>query len=209
MTRALRILLFASLSFNVMFVIGYLCAPSAGKAPEGPEQAATAVAQNLGLDDQQREAFLSLRNEAQQQAEELAQTASVLQDQLCTEAASPAADPAAVAELEKDLVRVQQVHQQSQLDHFRRFMKVLTPKQRENAAKMLHSKATGRKVRKAGILQEFDADKDGKLSAAERAKAIQALRERHAGGHEAKPKHRTPEQPGPTQPTTGRKGDSL
>ncbi len=192
MTRALRVLLLASLSFNVMFVVGYFCAPSAGKAPESSEQAAAAVARRLGLDDQQREVFRSLRDEARKQAEELGQAADVLQDQLCSEAASPKADTAAVAELENDLACVQEVHQQSQLDHFRRFMKVLTPRQRETAARMLHAKAGDRKLRKPHVLQEFDTDKDGKLSAGERAKAMQALRERHAGGHEAKAKHRVP-----------------
>jgi Spy/CpxP family protein refolding chaperone len=204
MSKALRILLVASLSFNVMFAIGYLSGATKAQAPQGAEQAAALVTEELGLDGSQREAFLSLRQEAQQQTEELAQTAAVLHDQLCSESANPAADPAAVADLQKDLAAVRQVHEQCQLEHFRRFMKVLTPKQREKAVKMLHAKAGGRKVRKPGALQELDADKDGKLSAAERAKAIQSLRERHAGGREPKPKHRTPE-----QPTTGKKGDSL
>lgn len=209
MTRALRVLLVASLSFNVMFVIGYLCGPTKTQAPQSTEQAAELVTEKLGLDGPQREAFLSLRQESQQQTEELAQTAALLQDQLCSESANPAADPEAVADLQQDLADVRQVHQQSQLDHFRRFMKVLSPSQREDAVKMLHAKNSGRKLRKSRVLQEFDADNDGKLSAAERAKAIQALRERHAGRHEAKPKHRAPEQTGPSQPSSKRKGGSL
>ena len=209
MSRALRVLLFASLSFNVMFVIGYWCAPTGAQAPQSTERAADLVAERLGLDGQQREAFLSLRQEAQQQAEELAQTAALLQDQLCRESANPAADPEAVAGLQQDLADVRQVHQQCQLDHFRRFMRVLTPKQREATVKMLHAKNSDRKLRKSRVLQEFDADKDGELSAAERAKAIQALSERHAGRHEPKPKHRTPDQPGPSQPASKRKGYGL
>ena len=209
MSRALRILLFASLSFNVMFVIGYLCAPTRAQAPQSTERAAELVTEKLGLDGSQREAFLSLRQEAQQQAEELAQAAALLQDQLCAESANPAADPEAVADLQQDLAAVRQVHQQSQLDHFSRFMKVLTPNQREAAVKILHAKNSDRKSRKSRVLQDFDADENGKLNAAERAKAIQSLRERHTGRHEAKPKHRASEQPAPSQPSGKRKGDSL
>ena len=209
MSRALRVLLCASLSFNMMFVIGYLCAPTQAEAPQSTEQAATLVTRTLGLDGPQREAFLSLRQEAQQQAEELAQAAALLQDQLCSESANPAADPEAVADLQKDLADVRQVHQQCQLDHFRRFMKVLAPKQRDAAVKMVRAKNSDRKLLKSRVLQEFDADKDGKLSAAERANAIQALRERHAGKREAKPKHRTSGQPGPSHPPGKRKGDNL
>ena len=200
MTRPLRIPLLVSLSFNAMFVIGYFCTPTAGQAPESAEQAANLVAQKLGLDSRQREAFVSLRNEAHQQAEELAQTASLLQNQLCCESASPAADPKAVAELQEDLAGVREVHQQFQLDQFRRFMDVLTPRQREAAARMLHSRFGERRLRKAHVLQEFDTDGDGKLSPAERARAIRALRERHANRREGKLKHRIPEQRTPRNP---------
>ena len=60
MSRALRILLIASLSFNVMFIIGYLCGPSKAQAPQSTEQAAEMVSERLGLDGSQREAFLSV-----------------------------------------------------------------------------------------------------------------------------------------------------
>jgi len=190
MSRPWRVLLLVSLSFNVMFVIGYFCTPTAGQAPESPEQAADLVAQKLGLDSRQRETFVSLRKEAHQQAAALAQTASLLQDELCSESASPAADPEAVAELEKDLADLREVNQQVQFDQFRRFMDVLTPRQREAAVKVIHSRFGDRKLRRPRVLQEFDADGDGKLSPAERAKAIQTLRERHGGRHEGKLKHR-------------------
>jgi len=190
MSRAWRILLLVSLSFNGMFVVGYFCTQTAGQAPESPDQAANAVAQKLGLDSQQREAFLALRQEAHQQADALAQTASLLQDELCSQTASLTADPEAVAELEKDLADVREVNQQIQFDQFRRFMDVLTPGQRETTAKMLHSRSGDRKLRRPRVLQEFDTDGDGKLSPAERAKSIQTLRERHTGRHEGRPKHR-------------------
>jgi Spy/CpxP family protein refolding chaperone len=195
MSKIARLALIASLGFNVMFAVGYFCTPTSGQAPDNSEQAADLVAQHLGLDSRQRDTFVSLRTEARQQSEELAQAASLIEAQLCSESASPTADPQAVGDLQKDLADVREAHQQLQFDQFRRFMDVLTPKQRDAALKALHSKPTDRKLRKSGILQEFDSDGDGKLSPAERAKAIQALSERQKSRRDDKLKHRTGEQP--------------
>lgn len=207
MSKALRVLLLVSLSFNVMFVIGYFCTPTTAQAPPSTVQAADLLAEKLGLDSQQRDAFLSLRTEDRQQAEAFAQTAGILADELCREAASPTADPKTVDDLQKDLADVQALHQQGSVEHFRRFMNVLTPKQRESAAKMLAAKPASRKVRKSRILQDFDADGNGVLSPAERAKAIQALHDGHESRRETKPKHKASEHPRPKQPEGQAKGD--
>lgn len=179
MNRLLKGFLLVSVSFNVMFAIGYFCAPSTAKAPESPDAAAADVADQLGLDDTQRAAFAALRKEADDEAEELAQHAALLQQQLWSEAADPAADPKTVEGTAKDLGAVRDAYREVQVGQFRRFMGILTPEQRQAVTERLGAQRPGLRAR---IEREFDADGDGTLSPAERGNALRTFRERFPGG---------------------------
>ncbi len=192
MNRLLKGFLLVSVSFNVMFAIGYFCAPSMATAPGSPDASAADVADTLGLDDTQRAAFAALRKEAHDEAEELAQHAALLQQQLWSEAADPAADQKTIEDTAKDLGAVRDAYREVQVGQFRRFMGILSPEQRQAVTERLGAQRPGLRAR---LEREFDTDGDGVLNPAERENALRAFRERFPGGR-PKALHSAPVEPG-------------
>lgn len=175
MNRLLKGCLLASLCFNVMFAVGYFCAPTGAEPPESPEAAAAAVADKFGLDEAQRAAFADLRREAHDKAAELARYATLLQHQLWSEAADPAADPKAIEATAEDLAAVRDAYRQVQLGQFRRFLDCLDAPQRQAIVQRFRR---WQERRGAAILEKLDSDKDGRLSPPERLKGLRNIRER-------------------------------
>jgi hypothetical protein len=106
-----------------------------------------------------------------------------------------------VEHLTAELADVRESYRQVQFGQFRRLMDALTPQQREAVVNRIHAWQQGRPFRGLRVLQQFDTDKDGKLSPDERQKAIQTLRERWRGS----PKEKAPGRlgPGPLRPGDG------
>jgi hypothetical protein len=209
MNRLLKGFLLVSVSFNVMFAVGYFCAPSTAEPPESPDAAAAALADKLGLDASQQATFASLRREANERAAELAQHAALLQEQLWSEAADPAADPKTIESTAKDLGAVRDAYREVQVAQFRRFMGVLTPQQRQA---VMERRRTQRPGLRARLEREFDTDGNGVLDPAERENALRAFRERFRGAHPEGPRsaplepggRRVPQESWP--PRKGRRG---
>jgi len=206
MMNLTRIVLILSLSFNAMFVVGYFATGTSAEPSAEPEAAAQLVAKELGLDERQREAFVELRKEAEESTQELRQAASIAEEALLKAACEPKPDPERVGTLEADLSEIRKAHQSVSYGHFRRFMGLLTPEQRDAVHEKFRARGRWHEGRRQRVLREFDTDSDGRLDEQERRKAMQTIHERVRQTPGKKPQWR---QGGTPPPPHMRPGDRM
>ena len=194
MTRASKAILIVSLVFNIMFAVGYVASSLSATPTDTAEGAAELVSRKLGLNDEQRRAFIALRKETQKRKRELRQAIALAREQLTAEQCRPERDDAAIRRLKADSDALRQSYREISFHQSDRFLTLLTPKQR----KQLHDF-----LRKQGkpvdydeeFLKQFDEDADGKLSRAERDKAIRSTREHSRKPGKGRPRDNRQKEP--------------
>ena len=204
MSKLARILLGVSLLFNAMFAIGYLSAQTSADTTTTPTRTADLVADKLGLDASQREAFIALRQEIGEKAHELQQAALVAEQELWVASCDPKADPENIAKLKSDLSEFRRARRELGFRQFNRFLELLTPEQRKSVTEKLRRHGPHGRFR-GPHWGRFDTDKDGKLSKDERAKLMESCRERFRKGSKDFPRHEG-RRPPPGSPGSWRRG---
>lgn len=177
MTRATKAILVVSLVFNIMFAIGYVASSLSATPSDTAESAADLVSRKLGLDDEQRRAFLKLRKETQKRKRELRQAMGLARERLTAEQCKADRDDETIRRLKADVDALRQSYREISFHQSDRFLTMLTPKQRKQLHDFLRKQGKPADYDEE-FLKQFDEDGDGKLSRAERDKAIRATRER-------------------------------
>jgi len=181
MNKLFQVVLAVSLSFNVMFVLGYLTAGQPAVAAQEQaitsQQAGNLVADKLHLDSNQKEQFVRLREETAARLRELRELIGQYEAVLWSEMAGPGRDWQRIASIRGELEELRRDQRELRWQQYQKFLALLTDEQRRIVEEKMRRQA-GPGVGRPDLRERFDSDGDGRLSDAERARAVQAMRER-------------------------------
>ncbi len=176
------VLLAVSITFNFAFTGGLLEARQARDEAVKPEKApgdkSDLVARRLGLDDQQREAYVQARRSLADKVGPLREEIALAREERRAELAGAEPDLGRVAELEARMADLSCQMRTMAAETMRQFVSLLTPEQRRNLGGMMRSH--GRHTRSLpSALQRFDKNRDGRLDERERRAAHDAMHKWH------------------------------
>ena len=178
------ILLALSITFNFAFTGGLLEAQSARQQAIEPEQApgdkADLVATQLGLNDEQRQAYVDTRTRLSQEGAELREAMALAREERRAELAQAEPDLARVAQIEADIADISCRMRLLAAEHLEKFAGRLGPEQRRRLGGMMRSRM-GHGPKMPPALKRFDTNGDGKLDEQERQAARSRLREARPG----------------------------
>jgi len=140
MKRLPWILLMLSVLFNFFFAGGFLHARSEWQAPQTQAGAADLVAERLGLDEAQRQAFADLKHATAEKAEEIRQAIFEARRQVHSGVGAESVDREKLSELMRFEAEQRMELRLLAGEHLRKFVAVLRPEQRRKLAEMLASR---------------------------------------------------------------------
>ncbi|NOZ22617.1 MAG: periplasmic heavy metal sensor, partial [Planctomycetes bacterium] len=180
--KALSYLLLVSLVFNAAFVAGYFLFRTAPETLATTEKVTEAVADDLGLNKEQREKFAALHKKNEAESAKLREAIRITRESLMTEMSKPSPNGERIRTLQDELSELYRAQREASLKRYKTFMDTLNPGQRRQVAERVerhHRRHGGRRFPLPWVskrsLQRFDADGDGNLSEEERAKAREAV----------------------------------
>ena len=174
-----------SLLFNVFFAVGYMRAQAAVRLANGESNGVTRdVARELELDDDQRVVFRELRTRLRQETAIFDDGIASARAELAAEMQQPEPDPIRLDSISHRIAELHGQRDAVKLHTFREFADVLSPEQRQRIMRHMHRRPGGgpdgrRPHGKEKMLRRFDANGDGVLDEDEKAKAREAIRQRH------------------------------
>jgi Spy/CpxP family protein refolding chaperone len=182
MTRLPWILLGLSAVFNFAFGGGFLHARHeydlAASADEQPQT--DAVADRLGLDDDQRQRFAELQRKLRDREREIDEAAFIARQELWKTMSDPAASAADVEAAQEALADLHREARRIRIELFRQFMGTLRPEQRARALRRIRRQYLRRPMWRS-LLNRFDVNRNGRLDPAEWERAREAIRRRVGG----------------------------
>lgn len=181
-------LLAVSIIFNFTFAGGFLQARSDALVAEGERSGA--VADELDLTDEQKEAYTSLRAEAKDRATELREAILLARQDLWAQIRSSSPDREKIQQTQKQLGELYQEYRELAGEHLQQFLGVLRPDQRRMVIDKIQ-KHDRHHHSWSAFWGRFDTNKDGKLDEAERKKAHESMKSRH-GRYRGRPRGHYP-----------------
>lgn len=157
--NVLWLLLVLSLLFNVSFIGGYLRAEDQTEQPVADQ-----VAEELGLNEEQKELYGQLRASMNEERAEVDKELAVVEFELLSEMRGADADADRVRELMDREVELRHRRGRIASERFGRFLKTLSAEQRRELCGRMGRRHPDRKRREREILKRFDANGDGKLA---------------------------------------------
>ena len=166
-------LLGLSVLFNIFFVAGAMTWRVPAEADEATS--VTDVAQKLGLDEKQTEAFSSMRRQFETESVVIGQQLRRVREMIAEELADDAPDVEQLRNLSTQEASLLAERRNIGVDQFTYFVDMLSPKQRRTLGHRLSDHPRGRRVSAQEMekraIEKFDANGDGLLDDMERDQA--------------------------------------